>query len=485
MTQTQYLIFFISAIPLVNAFLSRLCFDLPRISNFTNKFLPILFFANLIGLTANLGHDSSYLLIAKTSADLYLGLVADKMSLGFLFLLNFFWLIFVFYSQRFLELIGAKNLSSFKIFFNLIIAFITLIILSKNLLTILFFYNCLILLSHFFAAKFLHKKNTKFSLFFTWLLYLESIFFFLAIVATYKFNGQIEFTASGLVSDRLDFGEYILLIFLYFSGLFLSVLVPFYLLYRNISFDPLIIYTLFFLSYAFSSFYILFKLFGFVFGFHGLSIIMSGLGFGFVEVIFLANIIFASFFLLKNNGLKSSFFYLFFQQLVFALFSIITFAVFNESRIYLALLSFLLSLTLIFLCISNFVLYITRSEGKKFDGLFYDLRITSIFFIFAVMNLTGIVPGIGALEKFFLLKIIVKKKLFIAGGVFLVNFLSLLLFAWKIFYPLFARLEQPRSTSDIELIKNIDFDSGLILTPLIVAVVIFLGLVFFPLIINF
>jgi formate hydrogenlyase subunit 3/multisubunit Na+/H+ antiporter MnhD subunit len=485
MTKTQFLILLIAAIPLINALLTRLCYDLPKISDFTNKLLPILFFANLIGITTNLSRDSSYVLLAQPSEGLYLGFVIDKMSLGFLFFLNFFWLAFVCYSQRFLQIIESKNLSSFKIFFNLIIAFATLIIISKNLLTILFFYNCLIFLGHFFSARFLYKSSTKFSQFFTLIIYLQSIFFFLAIVATYKFNGQIEFTNNGLISDRLDLVQYGLLLILYFGGLFLSVLFPFYLFYRNINFDPLIIYTLFFLSYGFSTLYIFTKLFVSIFGFHGFALIISRLGFGFLECIFLANLLTASFFLLRNNGLKSSFFYLFFQQLVFALFTITTFAAFNGKYIYLALLSFLLSLTLVFLCISNFILYLSKSQFRKFDGLFYDMKITSVFFIFAILNLVGIVPGVGAVEKFFLLKIIISEKLYLSAAIIAFNFLSLGLFAWKIFYPLFLKLEQPRPDGDLELIKNIDFDSNLILTPLIIAVVIFLGLVFFPILTNF
>jgi formate hydrogenlyase subunit 3/multisubunit Na+/H+ antiporter MnhD subunit len=342
-----------------------------------------------------------------------------------------------------------------------------------------------VLLAHFFAAKFLHKKATRFSLFFTILLYFESIFFFLAIVATYKFAGQIEFASNGAISDKLDLMQYGLLLTLYFSGLFISVLLPCYLLYRNINFDPLIIYVLFFLSYAFSTLYILVKLFNFTFGLEGFALIISRLGFEFIEVIFLSNIIITSFYLLKNNGLKSSFFYLFFQQLIFALFSIITFAAFDGSKIYLALLSFLLSMTLIFFCISNFVLFLSKSSGKKFDGLFFDMRLTSIFFIFAVANLIGIAPGIGAVEKFFLAKIIIQERLFLSAAIVAVNFLSLALFAWKIFHPLFLRLQEPRPAEDIELIKNIDFDSSLILTPLITMIIIFLGLVFFPAVISF
>lgn len=485
MTQTQFLLLLISIIPFINALTITVCADSPKLIATFNKVFPLLFLINLIGIYGNLDRDNSYLVITEAARGISLGFDIDRLALGFLFLLNFFWIVFIFYSQRFLHLIQARNIQSLKIFFTLIIAFVNLIIISKNLLSILFFYNCLIILCHFFSIKFLHKTETKFSNFFTFLLYFESIFFFLAIVATYKFTGQIDFTEGGVISDQIGVVKYRMLLILYLSGLFLSVIFPCYLLYRNINPDPLVLYSLFFLSYALSSLYILVKILIFTFGLESFSLMISKAGFAFFESVFLFNIAAVSVFLLFSKGLKSSFFYLFFQQFSVALFSIFLFATFNPDRIYLTLLSFPLSITLIFLCIANYVLYIHSAKNKSMLGLFYNLKITTILFIFAIANIIGIAPGVGAVEKFFLLKVIFEKKLFLSGIIFIINFVSLGIFSWKIFYPLFRKPSEPKPADDINLAKDIDYDSSLILTALIVAIAIFLSLVFFPFLTDF
>ena len=491
MTQTQFLLLLIAIIPFINCLIIKLCAESPKLVDISSKLLPTLFLANLIGLYGNLNRDNSYLVIAEATRGVALGFDVDALALGCLFLLTFFWIIFVFYSQRFFQISDAKNATNIKSFFAIIIAFLNLIIISKNLLSVLFFYNCLIILCHFFATKFLYKKQNSFTHFFTFLLYLESIFLFLAIVATYKFTGQIDFVAEGIISDSLSDIQYSIILTLYLGGLFMAIFIPSYLLYRNlINLDPIIIYILFFLAYGLSTLYIFTKILAFTFGFK--SFALMGENFlQIIEWIFLVNIFATSIFLLFSKGLKSSFFYLFFQQFLFALFSIFIFAIYDKSAVCLALFSFLLSITLIFLTTSNFILYLSKSEHKWLGGLFYNLKITSLLFIFAIFNLIGLAPGIGAVEKFYLIKILFQKELIVPGIIFGINFISLLLFAWKVIYPLF--LHDPESDPEIsaeeiksagEIAKAIDFDSSLILTALIVAVTIFLGLILFPLLTN-
>jgi formate hydrogenlyase subunit 3/multisubunit Na+/H+ antiporter MnhD subunit len=479
-----------------------LCADSPKLVNAISKLLPVLFFVNLVGICGNIGRDNSYLVLTQSVQGVALGFDVDELALIFLFLLNFLWLIFVFYSQKFLSFLPdslqTKNTDNLQCFFMAIISFVGLIVVSKNLLSILFFYNCLIILSHFFALKFLHKKQTKFSYFFTFLLYLESIFLFLAIVATYKFTGQIDFAQGGIISDKLTNAQYSLLLTFYLAGLFFSIFSASHLLYRNINIEPIIIYALFFLSYAFSTLYIFLKLLEFVFGFEQFSnlilTISGGIIFNIIQFIFLVNIAAVSVFLVFSNGLKASFFYLFFQQFLFSLFAVFIFAVFDPSKIYPTLFSFSLSITLIFLVISNLVLYLKKSDQSWLGGVFYNLKITSILFIFAVANLIGIAPALGLIEKLALLKIISQKNLAIAGTIFGINFLSLIIFSWKNFYPIFllpkeTKLEknsqQPSKEIAREIAKEIDSDSNLILTPLVVAIALFLGLILFPILTKF
>ncbi len=485
MTQTQFLIALIAMIPFANALIVRFCDDSSKLVNIIEKMLPVLFSINLVGIYGNLARDNSYLVISEAARGIAIGFDIDHLGLMFLVLLNFIWIVFAFYSHRFLRLLNEKNSKNLKLFLSLMIAFINLIILGKNLLTILFFYNCLIILCHFFGLKFLHKKETKFSAFFTFLLYLESLFLFLAIVATYKFVGQVDFAANGIISGDIDSAKYSMLLLFYLIGLFLSVLVPFYLLYRDINLDLITIYSLFFLSYAFVSIYILLKVLYSIFGIENFALIFSGIGFSIFQWLFLFNMLVGAVCVIVSRGIKSSFFYLFFQQFSFVLFSIFLFAVFDESKISMAILSFFLSITLIFFCISNFVLYLINAENKSMVGLFYNLKISTILFVFAVANLIGIAPGVGAVEKFFLLKVIFKQKLIISSLVVLVNFATLAAFVWKVILPFFNPIETSKSQSEQELAKSIDFDSSLILTAFTTAIIIVLSLIFSPFLIKF
>ncbi|OFW81353.1 MAG: hypothetical protein A2887_00965 [Alphaproteobacteria bacterium RIFCSPLOWO2_01_FULL_40_26] len=482
-TSTQLLLLVITAIPLLNCLMFRFCAEFPKLTNFVNKIMPVLFAANLFGLYGSLKSDNSYLTLIEAMRGISIGFFVDRIAFGFLVALNFFWLVFVFYSRRFLQISLAKNIDDLMFFFTLAIAFITLIILGKNLLSVLFFYNCLIFLSYFFAAKFLHRGETRFSRFFVFLLYLEAIFFFLAIVATYKFTAQIEFGNGGNFGTNFDRQKHALLLILYLIGLFFSVLFPAYLFYRNINLDTLVLYVFFFLSYAFVSLYIFIKIIAYIFGFHGFAILIKAIGFSVFEGLFLFNIIAASLFLLFSKGIKSSFFYLFFHQFVICLFLIFLVAVFDAGKVYIPIFSFLFSFTLIFLCLSNLVLYLTKAADKSMSGLFYSLTITSSLLIFAFANMLGIAPAFGAIEKFFVIKIIWQKKLLISAMILLVNFISIAILAWKMIMPLFLRVE--KSIEDNDLAKNIDYDSSLILTGLTVAILIFLGLVLFSPIINF
>ncbi len=485
MTQAQFLLFLISVIPITNYVVLSLCKDSYKLVNIVSKFLPILFFLHLVGLANNLDRGEVYIQFIETVRGIFLSFMVNQVTLKFLFLLNFIWIVFVFYSHRFLRLTEDKLISQFKVFFAIAVALVNLILIAQNLLSTLFFYNCLVLLCHFFAIKFLHKKETKFSYIFTFLRYLESLLFFLAIVATYKFGGRIDFIDSGVFSDRLNHSKLFILLALYLGGLFLSMSVPSYLLYRNSNINPLIIYALFFVSYAFSSFYIFIKIVIFIFGLDYFSQSVLSIGFRYFELVFLSNLLISGVLLLISKNLKSSFFYLFFNQFIFALFAIFCFAIFDESKIYLSLFSFLLSITLVFLCLSNMILYVEKAEDKSIKGLFYKLKITSILLIFSLANLIGVVPGIGILEKFFLLKILLKKKLILGGLIFLTNSTILILFACRLVFLLLYKQESQQSESDFTLAKVIDFDSSLILTALITAIIIFLAIIFYPLLTNF
>ncbi len=477
MSQTQFLLFILILIPFANCFAFKAFNGLWRITNLINKIFPVLFLAILCGLYRSLGQGNNELmLIEAMQSAVALGFSVDKLTCYFLFLLGFLWMIFTFYSTRNMQLNLIKNINEFRFFTILIFSFNIVLVASKNLFTILFFYNALVILYHFFAIKFLHKKDTRMPQLFTILLYLESIILLFAIIATYKFNGFADFTKGGIMTEVNL--KYAFLFLLYFAALFLSALAPFYIIYRNLNFDTLVTYILFFIGYSLSSLFTFLKLTSTLFGFTWISEIISKIGLHFFEIIFLLNIFIASIFLIFSKNLKSSFFYLFFQQFLLVIFETLILANFSKANIYLPSTSFVFSITLAFITISNFILFLNKAENKSPQGLFYQLRTNSFLFIFTIANLAGIAPAVGLLTKFFLLKIIIKQHLFISAFVCLINFVSLIIFTLKVALPLLSKEAPQRNSEDLNLIKLIESDSALILTGLLLLLALAIPLLF-------
>jgi formate hydrogenlyase subunit 3/multisubunit Na+/H+ antiporter MnhD subunit len=499
MNQVEFLLFFLAALPFLSCLFLRIFADNSALFSLTSKASPIAFLLVLLGIF-NATKTAFSFSIIDVAPGISFGFAVDQNSLGFLFLLNFLWLIFAFHAQRFFKIYSAKNGDELQFFFVLILAFLNLVLISKNLLSALFFYNCLVIFCHFFAAKFLHKEENDFLRFFTFLLYLESFFFFLAIVATRKFGGEIEF--GSLTFSKLDDAEHAFLLILYLLGLFFALLLPSYVFYRKNSLELLVTYIFLFFGYAFGGLYIFSKLLGFAFGFDEFSLAVSKIGFGFFEWVFLLNITLASALLLLSKNFRTSFFYLFFQQLLTGLFAVFLFAHFDSDKIYLPILSFLLSFSLVFFCFSNLILYFTKSANKSIDGCFYKLTITSSLLLFALLNMAGTVPGVGAVEKFFLLKIIAKKKLMVSGIAVVVSSLTIFIFTLKNFYRIFLAEVLPKKEAsaskkskevgkettqeiDKEIAKEIDFDSSLTLGAFALAVAIFSAAIFYPILTKF
>ena len=468
MTQTHILLLILSIIPFLNCASTLGFFGFSKPFKLSSRITPILFFIVLFSLHQTLLDDRSSFVFLALSTDISLAFGVDKNSLNYLFLFNLIWVIFAFYSDRFLKIKKVSDVKSFNIFAALAIAITNLMIISDNFLTILFFYYFLMILRYFFASKFFFKKGDKTSILSLTIVCLEPILLFIAIFLTYHLLGDFDFSKTVISSTSASLSQYIIIFSLYFIGLFLSFLAPLYLLKRDIKCDPVITYALFFLSAALSSFYIFTKLLGTIFKVDEASVLELKNYFIYFEYAFLLIIIPLSVLLILSKGIKSSFIYLVFHQVIMSLFVIITFFTYQPHLIFTSLVSSYLSITLLFLCLSNLVIYLSHSENKDLKGLFYNFKITISCLLFALLSLIGLVPGVSAIVNFHLIKIILEEGLLISGLVLIINIISILILAWKILYPLFLKsYQEERLDVDIELAKNIDRDSSLISTILV------------------
>ena len=242
MSNGKLLLFIIAILPILSWFTLRFFKHSQGFYNFCYRLFPILYLINVFQGADYFAKSFNVFTISESIRGVSLALYADKISILFLFLIGFILLLFAFYSKKFFEVISDKNADYFKEFFVLIVSFLNLLILSKNLFTILFFYICLIVSSHFFGIKYFHKVENKLTKSFTFLLYFESFFFFLALVATSKFM-------KGSTIEDLTREQGVILFILYFFGLFFSVLMPYFIFFRKPNIEPIITYAFFFLAY--------------------------------------------------------------------------------------------------------------------------------------------------------------------------------------------------------------------------------------------
>lgn len=485
MSSGKLLLFIVAFLPILSWFTLRFFRYSQTFYNFCYRLFPILYLINLFQASNFFVKEFYFFTISESIRGISLSLYADKISILFLFLVGFIWLFFAFYSKRFFEINIDKNANYFKEFFVLIISFLSLLILSKNLFTILFFYVCIIVSSHFFGIKYFHKIETKFTKFFTFLLYFESFLIFLATVATFKINGQIEFIDKIILPLNYDEFYHGIIFLLFFFGLFLAMVVPFYIFFKNIKFDGLSLFVIFLMAYAFSSGFVFLKIINYIFGIKGFAVLAKVYGTKFFEYLFVINIAITSFFIFKERDLKASSFFLFVHQFNFLIFSILTHLSGKFNYAFISFFSFIINFILIFFCLASFEMYFKKSNEKSYAGLLNLMPVTSCILFFAILSLTGLAPSIAMIDKFFLITHIVKNKLYFSLFIYLLNFITLLVFAIKIIRIFLTKEVEGVNSKKIIIAKKIDLDSNLILSILSVAIVGLGGLIFFSYIIQF
>ncbi len=444
---------FLIILPLLNCCISANS----RLGRF-NKIIPILFLTILIGIFSKLKNEQ-YFEIISFNKDIALAFIINKSNILSLVLLNFIWLIFSFYIQRFYEYDESKNAVLTQKFLAIFILIFNFLIISENALTLLFFFNFAVLGHYFLIVKtFIKNINKKSQILFLTILF-EPLFLFFAIFLTIVFAGQINFSKAGIL-ENLNHIQLIILFLLYFGTIFITIFLPFYLLYyNNHIFDPIANYVNLALFYGFIKLFMFIKIAEEIFGFATFSAIIFKLNFEIFSLFFLINIGILAYLLLQSRDFKMVFFYLFHGQFIFAIFTIFVFILYDENRVSVALRNFMLVTIIMFIIFSNLILYLKKAQNKDLNGLFYDMKVSSSLMLFLALCLLGLVPSVAMIEKFSLLKTILRNDLNIAILVYLLNFLYLLLFFGKIFVTIFAR---PDSLSDKpdSLDKNIAKNSS-------------------------
>jgi len=489
MNQGQFFLFILAFFPLISWVALRFFADFTKFYNFCFCLFPILFFINLIESTKILANNDYEIVISEAIRFVSLSIYADKISIIFLYLLALIWLVLAFYLSSYLKISFCANKNDFKEFVILIIATINLLILSKNLFTILFFYVLLIIECNFFSQKFLNFDESKVTKFFSFSLYIESFLIFLAMILTFKTNSQLEFVENIIVPLNYNENLFGFIFLLFFFGLFLSILLPYYLFFKNLKFDSIIILILFLLTYCFASSFVFLKIINYIFGLKGFGLLAKKFGLIFFEIIILANILITGFLLIKKKDLKTSSHLLLINQFSFYILTILVQLANKFNYSFIATISFTINCAMLFLCFANFELFFEKSALKNHKSIFRFMPITTLLLFFSLTSLIGLMPTLSMIDKYYLIKSILLKKDYLALLIFVLNFVFLIIYLGKIFMLFCAKIDLNLEKNDLENVKNnakiVDFNPNLILTILTLAIISMMGIIFFSSLIKF
>ncbi len=390
----------------------------------------------------------------------------DSRQMFFLLVLGGFWLFTVLHSNRYFSIVKDKKKGQFNILFLAIIGFISCIILSKNLLTAALFYQFLAVIIYYTANFFTTKQTQKSVKYFGFFTVFTSSLLFLAAALTFKISGQIDFMLGGVFDETtINLWEFCLLLFFYILAIASMAFVPFHLLFGNLYYlsPPAIIATV--LSFSMAILILFYKVVFYIFGIKLFINFMEQINsFNLVTIILAMNLLALPIFALLSKNLKQILTLLLFNQVIAVIMAFMIFGL-SAKKMQVVIASFVFGQLLIFIAVGNINLYLKESKDKAMNGVFYKLRLTVLALIFALLNLTGIIPSAGMSEKYWLFRDIMHNNSWINGSVVVTNIILCLICSVKILYPMLEIRKEVAQSSEEQ--NQVEHDLSLI-SPILI-----------------
>lgn len=402
--------------------------------------------------------------------------------------LGIFWFLLAVYSDRYFSTNQGQSRSVVGSQILIVVGFLSAIILSKNFLTALLFYQLLALTSYLVAKYHSTPKGAKSVNNFGIFLIGSSSLLFLAVALIFKISGQMDFVFGGIFnSAQMPVGHFgKILIFLAISILSIAF-TPFYLFFNKLYSlkPPIIILTL--VSFGFAILSLFFKIIIGIFGIKFFANLFEQINhYNSISIILGFNLLVSAVFALLSSNLKQILTLLFFNQLILAIFAFLTFGL-GYKQMQIVILSFVFSQVLIFICVGNINLYLKNSGTKSLSGIFRALPLSSLAFIFALLSFVGLVPALPLFEKYYLFKNIWQSEDWIHATILIANVGTCFLCVIKIIYPMLVSTNK-RNNSDFQIIakneaRKIERNLSLTLPMLLIPLILFVFS--FPPIFNF
>lgn len=459
-------------IPLISLFInfSVLKFNkIDKFAHFSATFLAILFFVQSWNLGDNYSLELLSLEFLRMPSDFVLALNISAKNKFLLLTLAIIWLNLIIYSKQYFSALKQEDHKAyFNFFLPLIIFLIAGLILSKNLLTLLFFYQFLSLVIYFALSCFAGKKSAKSIRNFGIFLVISPIFFFLAASMTFFKIGEIEFVSKGIFGGG-NVSELFLIFAFYLIAICAIAFAPFYLFFKNLHFlnPPILILSL--ISFGFLSIILLLKV---IFGIFGAQLFNSLIDQNSFLLIFLAaNLFLSAFLAIYSQNLKQILVYLFFNQLILLVIIFLFFGL-NAKRMQIISTSFLLGQALVFLIFSNIGLYLKSSKTPNIVGIFAPLKLNVLALIFIFLNFAGLITAVGFVEKFWLFQDASRENSLINIIILALNIGLILFLAVKLIWPMLVK--NPHNSQLRNAGKNLELNFALMLPIILIPAILFL-----------
>jgi multicomponent Na+:H+ antiporter subunit D len=475
-------------IPLLPIFALFLVFWLNKFPAVSLKFsskISMLFAALFIAACFTLKGLKQPILVNLLPISKNLGLVwsLGENHLLFLLLIGCFWMALEVYATQYFLKNGDQKIDQFRILFLTIITTLVLLVLSQNLLSALFCYQFLVVILCFFVGQFIPKVSQKSAKNFSLFILSSTVFLPLAAVLTYKITGNLNFVEGGVLGGKISLWQYSLLFCFYAISLALIALVPVYLLFGNLYYlsPPVIIAVL--PSFALGVLLLLFKVIFYILGQKLFLSFAKNIDYQYLLTIILTlNLLASGLLAIFSKNLKQILIFIFFNQLIFVMIEFFNFGL-SARQMQISIVSFILSQVLIFFAVGNISLYLKDSGEKTLNGIIYQLRITVLVLIFALLNLSGLAPAVGVLEKFWLAKAVISGKSLTNGLIMLINLALYLICIVKVVYPMIEISTRNQNKEKSDIAKEIELNLSLMSPILIMPAILFV--LAFPFVTNF
>ena len=460
---------FIPLISLLINFSALKISKLTSFSHFSAIFLALLFIFQIFNLNDNFSLELLSLSFLKMPPGFTLTLYFSETHRLMLLALGIIWLCLIFYSKQYFELLDKEDHPYyFNFFLPLIVGLISGVVLSENLLTLLFFYQFIALAVWLSLGLFSGKEAANSVRNFGILIIILPIFFFLGTSSTYFTAGEIDFISGGIFYEQKISNLSLPLTF-YLISLSLIALAPIYLLFRNLHLINLPVLLLNLMALAFV---IIIGLLKVIYGIFGAEIFNELMWQNnLLLYLLIINLFLSAVLAIRSEDLKRILFYLFFNQFACLLMFFLFFSL-NAKRMQIISASFLLGQTLIFLIFANINLYLKIAHSKDIKAIFTPLKLNILALIFIFLNFAGCITAIGFIEKFWLFSNAFKDESIINIVALAVNILLILILALKLIWPM---LLHKKFNSDLKnLGRALEHNFGLTIPIIVIPALLFL-----------